>query len=235
MEVISSIDLIKCNKDMAKSVFFGTNRIQLKVESKSEFDSLMNSEYADLIYANRERIVSLRGPITSTPDSSVFEDTALIISHLEDNLDVTLQYITALPGRDGKHITELGDFFQDTISIFASTVPFVEDSQFRTPYGISDFISSTYHAGKSYDKMAYMGISYDVHNLNPVWLDTEVCYTIVDFIDEVYINQINGLGVGKVVAWLAQLKEMGCTPYVTYDSSSLLSGSDIIERLIQGV
>jgi hypothetical protein len=237
MEVISSIDLIKCDKDIIKSVFSNNNRIQLKIESKSEFDSLMKSDKADLIYANRERIVSLRGPIVSALDSSIFEDTALIVSHLEDHLGVTLQYVTTLPSGDGKHITELGDFFQDTISIFASTVPFATDTQFRTPYGIVEYIKGIYCGGASYDKMSYMGMSYNVTELNHVWLGAEVCYSIMDMIDEIYICQPAGKTFSlPILLWLAEMKAMGSNAYITLDITNMDINSGLtVESLIQGV
>jgi hypothetical protein len=237
MEVISSIDLMKSDIEFIKQVFSGSNLIQLKIESKSEFDSLMNSYKADMVYANRERIISLRGPTTCSVESSIFEDTALIISHLEDHLDVNLEYVTTLPLGDGKHITELGDFFQDTISVFASTVPFATGSQFRTPYGIVEHIKGIYCGGESYDKMSYMGMSYNVTELNQVWLGAEVCYSIMDMINEIYIYQPAGKTFSlPILLWLAEMREMGSKAYIALDTSNMdISSGLTIESLIQGV
>lgn len=237
MEIISSIDLAKCTTENLKAVLNSENRLQLRINSKSEFDELMKSNKADLLYANKHRIVSLRGPLMSSPTSSIFEDTALIVSTLEDSFGVNLQYVTTLPSGDGKHIVELSEFFQDTISIFTSTIPFFAGSQFRTPYGIVEYIRSIYSADSGYDKMAYLGMSYDVCNLNPTWIGAEVCYAILDMIDEIFIcPEGDNAPILHVLLWLAEMQEMGTSAYITLDVTNCGAHQGaIIENLIRGV
>lgn len=223
MEVISSVNLAQYEIQELKEIFSTDHKVQLKFDSKAQYDALMKSAKADIIHSNKGKIVSVRGPLISSSGCSLFEDTALIVSHLEDNFDISLQYLTTLPLEDGKHIAELSDFFQDTVNVFVSTLPFVADTKFRTPFGIAEHIKDIYSSEFGYDKMSYLGMSYNAFELNNIWLDAEICYSFIDLIDEIHISveASHSCNWVEIINYLSQTKAMGKEAYVTFDTGKL--------------
>lgn len=174
MELVLSFKIIESNElaQQLENAFSLGYPLQLKFDSLIDYEKCIET-IAESLSKNSSKVVSLKGPLVPSKSNTLFEDTVLIASRLEDFFDVNLKFISTFYSNSYKHIEELIDFYGDTrIHVEGlkcdpiSTMTLIAESNI-----INKFKRVT-------------GLTYNVNSLAGAWLTPEIILALSDCIFE---------------------------------------------------
>lgn len=174
MQLVLSFKVIKSDEldvQLDKAFSLGYP-LQLQFGCLADYEDNID-KIADVLSENSQRVISIKGPLVPSKRNTLFEDTVLIATQLEDFFDINLKFISTFYSNSYKHIEELIDFYGD-LKIHVEGI--VSD-----PISTMSLIAESNTLNK-FERVT--GLVYNINSLSGVWLTEEIILALKECIFE---------------------------------------------------